>query len=394
MALGLALAGAGEKMNGIAQYDVACIGGGLAGLSSAILLAQKGYRVILFEQKQYPFHRVCGEYISNESLRFLRQDSGIDLPDDEIAHIRYFTLTSASGKSLQVSLPLGGFGISRYELDARLAKKAAACGVHICQNEKVGDVAFDDTLFKLATGRRQITARVCLGSWGKKSNLDVLLNRSFARKPKTKSQNLVGVKYHVRAPGHPVDHIYMHNFPGGYCGFTKIEKDLYCVCWLATADVLQRAGQSIEKAEAEILSRNPALKDLFANAQKAFDKPVVISQVNLEDKPAVEDHILCVGDAAGMISPLSGNGMSIAMRTGKLAAELADECLCGKMSRSVMEQRYAAAHKNIFRGRISMGRILQRVFGKTFGMNLLIGFCRLFPRAAPMIIKRTHGEVF
>ncbi|TAE50818.1 MAG: FAD-dependent oxidoreductase, partial [Cytophagales bacterium] len=46
------------------QYEVAIIGGGLAGLTNAILLANAGKKVILFEKNQYPFHRVCGEYIS------------------------------------------------------------------------------------------------------------------------------------------------------------------------------------------------------------------------------------------------------------------------------------------------------------------------------------------
>ena len=50
------------------QYDVAIIGGGLAGLSSAIELRLAGYDVILFEQEKYPFHKVCGEYVSLESI--------------------------------------------------------------------------------------------------------------------------------------------------------------------------------------------------------------------------------------------------------------------------------------------------------------------------------------
>jgi len=48
-------------------YDAAIIGGGLAGLALSIQLSKKGYRVILFEKEQYPFHKVCGEYISMES---------------------------------------------------------------------------------------------------------------------------------------------------------------------------------------------------------------------------------------------------------------------------------------------------------------------------------------
>ncbi|HZZ75876.1 MAG TPA: FAD-dependent oxidoreductase, partial [Puia sp.] len=54
-------------MNTDRKYDVAIVGGGLAGLSLAILLARESYRVCLFEKEAYPFHKVCGEYISMES---------------------------------------------------------------------------------------------------------------------------------------------------------------------------------------------------------------------------------------------------------------------------------------------------------------------------------------
>lgn len=62
-----------DKNGRVSGYDVSIIGGGLGGLSLAIQLADAGYRVILFERKKYPFHRVCGEYISMESWDFLQR---------------------------------------------------------------------------------------------------------------------------------------------------------------------------------------------------------------------------------------------------------------------------------------------------------------------------------
>ena len=52
-------------------YDVAIIGGGLAGLSLAIQCASQNVSVVLFEKETYPYHKVCGEYISLESQPFL-----------------------------------------------------------------------------------------------------------------------------------------------------------------------------------------------------------------------------------------------------------------------------------------------------------------------------------
>src|SRR5688572_29781065 len=108
--------------------QVIIIGGGLAGLSSAILLAKNGINVTLIEKKKYPFHRVCGEYISNEALPFLTT-LGVDIDAMNVARIDHFQLTSPSGKMLKARLDLGGFGISRFALDYALYQQALQCGV-------------------------------------------------------------------------------------------------------------------------------------------------------------------------------------------------------------------------------------------------------------------------
>ena len=99
------------------------IGGGLAGLINAILLKRSGLSVLLFEEKKYPFHRVCGEYISNEVIPFLKNHE-LYPEEFEPAPISQFRLTSISGQSLTMPLDLGGFGISRYVFDKWLAAKA------------------------------------------------------------------------------------------------------------------------------------------------------------------------------------------------------------------------------------------------------------------------------
>jgi flavin-dependent dehydrogenase len=75
--LGFPLVGYCPLVNKNRIYDIGIVGGGLAGLSLSILLARKGYRVCLFEKETFPFHKVCGEYISMESWNFL---IGLGLP--------------------------------------------------------------------------------------------------------------------------------------------------------------------------------------------------------------------------------------------------------------------------------------------------------------------------
>jgi flavin-dependent dehydrogenase len=208
------------------NYDVAIIGGGLAGLSLAIQLAPSA-NVILFEKETYPFHKVCGEYISMESHGFLER-LGIPLADMSLPQISSLTVTAPDGLALRQSLDLGGFGISRYILDNLLQARARALGVTILDGTRVDDVHFEDEMFRIAAGKQLYTSRICCGSFGKRSNLDLKWRRHFTLSTRGRLENHVGVKYHVRGD-FPRDTISLHNFQDGYCGISAIEEGKYCL---------------------------------------------------------------------------------------------------------------------------------------------------------------------
>src|SRR5215216_2441486 len=130
--------------NNSSKYDVAIIGGGLAGLSLSIQLAKKNFSVVLFEKEKYPFHKVCGEYISMESWNFL-ESLGIPLTTLNLPKIDTLILTAPNGKFLTTKLPLGGFGISRYKIDYLLSELAKQNGVHLLEETKADNVSFDKT---------------------------------------------------------------------------------------------------------------------------------------------------------------------------------------------------------------------------------------------------------
>ncbi|HEX3080248.1 MAG TPA: FAD-dependent monooxygenase, partial [Puia sp.] len=158
-------------MNADRIYDVAIVGGGLAGLSLSILLARKGYRICLFEKESYPFHKVCGEYISMESWDFL-VGLGVPLNDWELPKIRQLQVTAPNGQTLVETLPLGGFGISRYKLDAALASIAKKENVHLFENTKVNNIHFDNERHQIETSNGIFASSVACACYGKKANLD------------------------------------------------------------------------------------------------------------------------------------------------------------------------------------------------------------------------------
>ena len=374
------------------DYDMAIIGGGLAGLTLAIQGASVGYRVIVFEKESYPFHKVCGEYISIESWDFLIR-CGVPLTDWCLPMINRLTVSDTKGKEYDFKLPLGGFGVSRYQLDNALYEIALQKGVTIVTSCKVNDVIYEDDYFTIQTISSNFTARVAAGCFGKRSNLDVKWNRSFTAAKPTKINNFIGVKYHIQYP-HPADTITLHNFKNGYCGMSRIENNMSCLCYLTTAENLRNSGNSIPEMEKKILAGNKQLKKIFNEATYLYEQPLTISQISFQQKAQVENHLLMLGDAAGMITPLCGNGMSMAMHAGKIAFDNIRLFLSGQISRTGMEKQYEKQWQQQFGLRTRVGRTVQYFFGGRSATSVFLKTMHAFPKYSRMVIAQTHGKPF
>ena len=373
------------------EYDIALIGGGLAGLATSILLAKASRSVVLFEKEKYPFHKVCGEYLSLESWNFLTQ-LGLPLSQMSLPMIDTLLLTAPNGNVFKTKLPLGGFGISRYYLDSALAKLAEQSGVQVLEETKIDDVAYSDNCHTIGASNKLLST-VCCAAYGKRSNLDIKWKRKFLKTSKSPLDNYVGIKYHVKTNWEE-NVIGLHNFDNGYCGISKIEGDKYCLCYMTNAENLKKSGNNIAQLEETFLYKNPHLKKIFLNSEKVESFPITISQINFNKKTQVENHVLMLGDSAGMITPLCGNGMSIALHTAKIAAMLIQLFLNQEISRTKMEALYKKEWKRQFASRLKMGRILQHFFGNNRLSNLFVGAFRTFPSLSGPVIKMTHGKPF
>ena len=374
------------------EFDIAIIGGGLAGLSLSIQCIEAGYSTILFEKENYPFHKVCGEYISNESLPFLEK-LGVPLSHWGLPSITDLTLSAPSGAAYQFSLPLGGFGVSRYKLDQCLYEIALSKGVTLLTNTKVQDIHFTQNKFEITTDKGSYQSNIAAGSFGKKSNMDVHLSRPFAKARPNALNNFIGVKYHIRY-AHPSHQVALHNFENGYCGIEEIEDGQCCLCYLTTAANLKKSGNSISVMEENILFKNPLLKEIFTNAEFIYNKPLTITQISFQKKSQIEDHILLVGDAAGMITPLCGNGMSIALHGSKIAFQNIDYYFKNGQNRDILEASYEKQWQKLFANRIFIGRTIQRLFGNARITNIFLQIMQYFPTLTKKLIKGTHGRPF
>jgi len=367
------------------EYEIVVIGGGLGGLTAAYLLAKAGKKVTVIEKKSYPFHRVCGEYVSNEVKKFLINEGLYPYEYDPVP-ISKFMLSSLSGKSVNLTLDLGGFGISRYNFDQYLYQKCLEVGVNFHLKTQVLQVDYQtknrNFILSLSAGK-SISADYVLGAFGKRSRMDKYLHRPFinTRTP------FIGVKYHVRTE-FSSDTVALHNFNGGYLGINKIEKETFNICYLGNKDQLRKYG-SIPEMEKEVLFKNPYIKDLYENSDFLFDKPEVINEVNFAPKEPIVDHILMIGDAAGLITPLCGNGMAIAIHSGKMAVE----AILENSTRAAVEKQYVDNWKENFKTRLWIGRNVQRLFGSNLTSNLSVGLLKSSSIIGNQIIKRTHGKI-
>lgn len=367
----------------------AIVGGGLAGLITAIHLSRAGVPCVVFEKRSYPFHRVCGEYISNEVVPYLTS-LGVYPEALGPSRIDRFQLTSVNGKSALLSLDLGGFGISRYQFDYFLYQQARGSGVEFHLDSEVEEILFQNETFAMKANGKEYEADVVVGCFGKRSKLDIQLERSFIQK----RSPYVGVKYHIRLRDFPEDLIALHNFKDGYCGISHVENNVMNLCYLTHRNNLKVHG-SLPAMEKEVLQRNPFLKEIFHQAEFLFDKPEVINEISFETKGPVEQHVLMTGDAAGMIAPLCGNGMAMAIHSAKILSEhILRYCSQSAYTRDQLEEGYAASWEKLFASRLRAGRLIQRLFGDEWTSNLAVGIARNSKPIANFLMSQTHGQPF
>ncbi|MCZ4319788.1 NAD(P)/FAD-dependent oxidoreductase [Aequorivita viscosa] len=367
------------------KWNIVIIGGGLAGLIAALHLANFNCSVCLIEKNEYPNHKVCGEYVSNEVLPYLKS-LGVNPFSVGAKEISKFKITDSVGNPITATLPLGGFGISRFAFD-QLLYETIKNKVYVVF-DTVEKINFEKNQFEISTQKKGVfKADFVVGAFGKRSNIDSFLNRKFMRQ----NSPWLAVKAHYDYD-FSEDTVALHNFSGGYCGLSKTENDVVNACYLTTFKSFKKYGKIAEFQKQE-MSKNPFLNEFFSKAKPLFKKPLTISQISFQKKNPVENHIFMVGDSAGLIHPLCGNGMAMAIKSAQIFSEIFLKSFQkNNFNRALIEAEYIKSWKNEFESRLKTGRLIQRVLMNPSTLKVGFAMAKVVPSIVPMIIKKTHGN--
>ncbi len=384
------------------EFDVVVAGGGPAGCSAAIHLAAAGSRVLLCEAHPYPHDKLCGEFLSPECVPLLNE-LGVWPTVGALAPALIDTacLTAPGGAAWETRLPAPAWGLTRRALDAALAERARAAGVDLREGVTVSGIegnlrdGFRVELITREAARAPVRARAVIAAHGKRAGLDRVLDRRFLARP----QPFLALKRHFHGPPLP-GRIELHTFPGGYCGMSALEgaagggEGAANVCLLAHTSAWQRTGAKGPKAAdmfiGWIRTQNPRLEAWLGRATPLGDRWLSIAQVPFGPKRAVVGEVLMAGDSAGLVAPLAGDGIAMALRGGQMAAEHIQRFLEGESPPAAITASYARAWRREFGGRVRVGRLAQALMLRPDIFGLALRLLNAVPSLGRYFVTRTR----
>lgn len=357
------------------QYDLIVAGAGPGGSSAAITAARMGARVLLLEQGHFPRHKVCGEFVSAESLELLRQllvhaPNGLDIVEraPKLTRARMFL----QGTSIEIPV-LASASIPRFEMDDRLWRAAQAVGVECRDGVTVEQIRANGE-FQAVTSDGVFSATTAIATTGRWSKL-----RQPAAKPKAK--RLIGVKAHFREKD-PVLSTDLYFFSGGYCGVQPVDSETVNVAALVKADVATEL-RALFELNGELAKRSRGWELTMDPVSTA---PLVFAEPEPE-----RDGVLFAGDTAGFIDPFAGDGISLALRSGAAAAQSAMHAITGRISAGEAARNYRRRYEKQFLPAFHAAAQARWVIGcpqplPQFALQLL-----RFPKVAKAVFARTRG---
>jgi len=361
-------------MSGATNYDVIIAGGGPAGSSAAIHLAQSGARVLLVEQKKFPRPKLCGEFISPEcSAHFERLGVFERMHAGNPAQLAETVFYSKNGANVSVpsrwfSTTGAALGLSRAEMDERLLRRAVEVGADVREDASVVDLLVQDgringVKLKRTGAERAMTASITIDATGRTRALTRMFERTRNIKPHLQQRPLVAFKAHLRNTGVASAACEIYFYRGGYGGLSTIENGLSNLCFIANARDARAHNSDATRLMREVVCENRRAADTLHDAELASDWLAVSLESFGRHSPAPAVGLLTIGDAASFIDPFTGSGMLMALESGELAAGAIAphlQQLSNDSAREAVSETYGKMYRARFNSRLRLCSMIRR----------------------------------
>lgn len=356
------------------------VGGGPAGATAGWHLARAGLPVRLFERDPAPRDRICGEFVSVEAQEQLRQ-MGIDPAALGAPAIDRLRLVSGD-RVAEAALPFRAYGLTRRTMDAEMLARAAAAGALV---ERGVTVRAIDGL-RLATDAGDVAAAQLVLASGKH---DIRGQKRVSRGTVT---DLIGFKSYFRLSAAQAaaltGFIEILLFPGGYAGLQMVEGGKANLCLLVERRRFDAAGGW--PALLAALQRDCGhLARRLGGAEELLERPLTVAGVpyGFRYRPQPDDTpaLYRVGDQCAVIPSFSGDGMAIAMHSGRAAA--------AAIVAGIDARTYHAARRTDFARQMATARLLYRIGQPTRLQPLIVEAARAWPGLASRLAAWTRIPV-
>ena len=362
--------------NAASQFDVGIVGGGPAGTAAAITAARMGAGVAVFEARDFPRHKVCGEFVSAESLDvlagLLKDEPGaasVLAGAPVIARARFFF----RGRVIEFEVSPPALSITRYQLDALLWDAARRAGVEVHPNCEVIAAEGDGPFTLRISSEGSCSAKAVIVAAGRWSQFT-------ADRALPPGRRWIGVKAHFCEPN-PRPSTDLYFFAGGYCGVQPVAGDIVNVCAVVRSD----CATSLD----EVFALHPTLTARAAGWRPAMP-PVTTAPLVYREPQPVRGGILFVGDAAAFIDPFAGDGISIALRSGQVAAECLSEFLLGRGPLADAVAAYQQEYGRQFAPLVRAAARVRSLFSLPEMVKPSVFELLRFPGLIPYLIRKTR----